>query len=136
MQRRGGMLATATLVLILAGCNGNTDQAAVTVTQTVIAEPVAQAPPAVAAQDDTLPDEAAVDLFHEIDFWEGADPDALAEYSEAVCGSYGTGVDPLEIWLTYVKIATDNGMPARDAGASIVYAVGWKCPEFMDLVGP
>lgn len=72
-----------------------------------------------------LTDERATELFHQIPTWEGDDTTTLAEFSELVCDNWEDGAEGWDV----VRILTDGGIPGEDAGASIVYATSWKCPE-------
>lgn len=132
-----GPIATVGIasLLTLSACNGDTADDQITVTQTVTAEATgASAPVAAGSSEDTraIPDEAALELFHETDFWQAADTDTLANFSETVCDAYDVGVDPTETNLRILKELVDAGMKPGDVAASLIYAASWKCPEHSD----
>lgn len=79
-----------------------------------------------------LTDDQAVQLLHELDFWQGSTTTDLAEYAEGVCELYDIDLDPDESTLQILKVMTDAGMPADQASATLVYSTGWKCPEHYD----
>lgn len=83
----------------------------------------------------TLTDEEAVVLFYEIDFWEGSSSEDLEIISEGICGVHDAAEEPSEGWLLNLKTLTDAGIGGEDAGASMAYAAGWKCPEHLEA-GP
>lgn len=72
-----------------------------------------------------LTDTEATKMFHQHTIWEGDDTATLAEFSDLVCDNWDEGADGWDV----VGLLTEGGMSGQDAGASIVYATAWKCPE-------
>ena len=75
-----------------------------------------------------LTDERATELFHQHTIWEGDDTATLAEFSNLVCDNWDEGADGWDV----VGILIEGGLSGEEAGASIVYATAWKCPEHAD----
>ena len=81
---------------------------------------------------DPLPDDTAVDLLTQLDFWEdtGTTPDraTLTEFADLICENFDDGRDGWDV----VSLLTETGMSGADAGAAITYASAWRCPEHAD----
>lgn len=134
MKRVTSAAVVAATVFALSGCgemsnNEPSDEAT--------AQPTAadDAPDAVAGEvghpEDgyPLPDQVALELFYEVGFFAGMAPAAVADISESVCRVYDSEPDTHLATIALIKELTDVGLPGEDAGATIVYATGWKCPE-------
>lgn len=55
----------------------------------------------------------------------------LTEEAKKVCSAM-EGAEPDKSWLSAVKLLTEQGIPAGDAGAFIAVAVSHRCPDMVE----